>query len=162
MSQPNVGAPASRGAADPGYAARSPMADSSTQPTGWTGWIVFGGVMMVLLGSFHVIAGLVGIFQEDYYLVGSNDLVVSVDYTTWGWVHLIAGIIIGCAGAALITGQTWARVVAVVVAFLSALLNLAFLSAYPIWSTIMIVVDMLVIWAVIVHGHEVRENDYSY
>ena len=148
---------------DPRYTqGNSPMASRAPQPTGWTGWIAFGAVMMVMLGSFHAIAGFVGIFQESYFLVGSSDLVVEVDYTTWGWVHLIAGIVIIAAGAMLITGATWARVVTVAVAFLSALLNLAFLAAYPIWSTIMITVDILVIWAVIVHGSEVREPDYDY
>lgn len=163
MTQPKTSTAGQAGAIpDPRYAERSPMAQSAPQPTGWTGWIAFGAVMMVMLGSFHAIAGFVGIFQESYFLVGSSDLVVEVDYTTWGWVHLIAGIVIIAAGAMLITGATWARVVTVAVAFLSALLNLAFLAAYPIWSTIMITVDILVIWAVIVHGSEVREPDYDY
>jgi hypothetical protein len=131
------------------------------EPTGWVGWIAFAGIMMMMLGSFHAIAGLVGIFQDKYYLVGSSQLVIHADYTTWGWVHLIAGIVIACAGAALLTGQMWARVVAILCAFASALINVAFLSAYPIWSTIMITVDILVIWAVMVHGREMRKSPGS-
>jgi hypothetical protein len=127
------------------------------EPTLWVGWIAFASVMMMLLGSLHAIQGLVGLFQDEYYLVGKNDLVVHVDFTTWGWVHLIAGILIAVAGGALLAGQMWARALAVVVAFGSAILNIAFLSAYPIWSTMMIVMDVLIIWAVTVHGREMKQ-----
>lgn len=126
------------------------------EPTGWVGWIMFAGAMMLMLGSFHAIQGLVGIFDDKYYQVGKNDLVVHVDYTTWGWVHLIAGIIVAGAGLALFVGQMWARVVAVAVAFVSAILNVAFLAAFPIWSVTMIALDVLVIWAVTVHGREMK------
>ena len=124
---------------------------------GWYGWIAFGGVMMVILGSFHAVAGLIGVFKEEYYLVGKNDLVVTVDYTTWGWVHIIGGLIIAGAGVALFTGKTWARTIGVLLALASSIVNISFLAAYPIWSTIMITVDILVIWALTVHGSEMKE-----
>ncbi len=131
-------------------------------PTMWVGWIAFASIMMMMLGAFHAIQGLVGLFQDEYYLVGQNDLVVHVDYTTWGWVHLIIGILVAAAGGALLTGHMWARIIAVLFAFGSAIVNIAFLSAYPIWSTIMIVIDVLVIWAVMVHGKEMRSaNAYD-
>jgi hypothetical protein len=126
--------------------------------SGWVGWIVFAGIMMVMLGTFHAIDGLIALFKDDYYLVTDNGLAVTVDYTVWGWVHLIAGIIVVAAGVALFAGKTWARVVAIIVALLSAILNITFLAAYPIWSTIMIAVDILVIWALTVHGGELRED----
>lgn len=124
--------------------------------SGWTGWIVFAGVMMLMMGAFHAIQGLVALFQDTYYLVGSEGLIVQVDYTTWGWVHLILGAVVVLAGIALLAGQMWARVVAVILAFGSALVNIAFLGAYPLWSLMMIAVDVLVIWAVTVHGKEMK------
>jgi hypothetical protein len=132
-----------------------PMA---TGMSGWVGWIVFAGIMMVMLGTFHIIDGLIALFQDEYFLVTNKGLTVHVDYTVWGWVHLIAGIIVVCAGVALFAGKTWARVVAIIVALVSAVLNIGFLSAYPIWSTIMIAVDVLIIWALTVHGGELRED----
>jgi hypothetical protein len=117
-------------------------------------WVAFAGTMLALAGSFHAIQGLVALFRDDYYLVSPSGLVVNVDYTTWGWVHLIGGAVVVAAGLGAIAGQTWARVVGVVVAVLSALLNVAFLAAYPIWSTLMIGLDVLVIWALMVHGGE--------
>jgi hypothetical protein len=126
-------------------AGRSGRGDTSS---GWYGWVVFAAVMMMLLGAFHAMAGLVALFQEEYFLVTENGLVVTADYTTWGWVHLILGIVVAVAGGALLAGQTWARAVAVLAAMTSAVVNLAFLSAYPLWSAIMIAVDVLVIYAV--------------
>jgi hypothetical protein len=125
--------------------------------TGWVGWIAFAGTMMVLLGSFHVIQGLVAVFKDEYFVVGKSGLVVNVDYTTWGWVHIIGGLIIAGAGVALFTGKVWARTIGVLLAMVSAIVNISFLAAYPIWSTIMITVDILVIWALTVHGSEMKE-----
>lgn len=126
-------------------------------PTGWVGWIVFAAIMMVMLGFFHAIQGLVALFDDQKFLVTDSNLIVSVDYTTWGWVHLIGGIVVALAGAALLAGQLWARVVGVLIAMTSAIVNIAFLAAYPVWSSIMILLDILVIWAITVHGAEVKE-----
>ena len=142
------------------YASQQSSGRQNVQPTemtAWVGWIAFAGTMMVMLGAFHVIEGLVALFKDEYFLVGKQGLVVNVDYTAWGWVHLIGGAIIAFAGVAVFTGQIWARTVGVLMALVSAVLNIGFLSAYPIWSTIMIAVDILVIWALTVHGGELRE-----
>ncbi len=144
-----------QGAAYEGAGGRRSYADTRGQ-TGWVGWVVFAGMMLILVGIFHVIQGLVAVFREEVLLVGSSGLVVNVDYTGWGWTHVIAGAIAVLVGCCLLAGQMWARVVAVLVAMLSAIVNVAFLPAYPIWSTLMIAVDVLVIWAIIVHGSEVK------
>jgi len=126
------------------------------EPTGWTGWIAFAGVILVMLGVLHALQGLVALFKDEYFLVGKNGLTVNIDYTQWGWTHLILGIVIAFAGASLFAGRMWARIVAVIVAMLSVFVNIGFLAAYPIWSTIMIAFDVLVIWAVMVHGREMK------
>jgi hypothetical protein len=118
--------------------------------------VVFGGVMLIMLGSFQIIEGLVALFDDGFYAVTSSGLVVDVNYNTWGWVHLIIGIVGVLAGLGLLAGNMAARIVGVGIAFLSALVNLAFISAYPIWSTIMIVIDVIVIFAIIVHGRELK------
>jgi hypothetical protein len=125
-------------------------------PTGWTGWVVFGGVMLIMLGAFQIIQGLVALFDDGFYLVASNGLVVNVNYNTWGWVHTVIGVIGVLAGLGLLAGNMVARVVGVAVAFLSALVNVAFISAYPVWSTILITIDVIVIYAIIVHGRELK------
>src|SRR4029450_3106796 len=125
-------------------------------PTGWAGWVVFAGVMLIMLGTFQIIEGLVALFDDGFYAGASSGLVVNVDYNTWGWVHTGIGVIGVLAGLGLLAGNMAARVVGIVVAFLSAIVHLAFLSAYPVWSTIMIVVDVIVIYAIIVHGRELK------
>ncbi|MGZ5398702.1 MAG: DUF7144 family membrane protein [Nocardioides sp.] len=129
-----------------------------TRVTGWVGWVAFAGIMMVILGTFHIVDGLVALFNDEYFLVTRSGLAVTADFTTWGWVHLIGGVLIVAAGVGVFTGQVWARAVGVVVAMVSALINVAFLPAYPVWSSIMILIDILVIWALTVHGGELRED----
>jgi hypothetical protein len=113
----------------------------------WSGWVTFAGVMMILLGGFQIIEGLVALLRPAYYLVGKADLVVAVSYTGWGWVHLLLGVLVLAAGFGVMTGQTWARVVGIVLASLSALVNLAFIPAYPMWAIIVIALDVAVIFA---------------
>jgi hypothetical protein len=124
------------------------------------GWIAFAGVIMVLLGSFHAIQGLVALTEDTYYLTRPSGLVVSVDYTQWGWTHLIFGSVVVIAGLCLFAGQMWARVVGVILATLSAIVNIAFLGAYPIWSLLMIALDVIVIMALTVHGAEIKADRY--
>jgi hypothetical protein len=122
----------------------------------WVGWVVFAAVVAITMGAFEAIEGLVAIFKDQYYLVPSTGLVVSVDYTVWGWVHLVLGVVAIGAGLGLLQGRTWGRVVVILLAGLSALVNLGFLSAYPIWSTIVIAMDIIVIFALTVHWKDVR------
>jgi hypothetical protein len=142
----------------PSTQARAPRqaAPQEPTPTGWVGWIVFAATLMVITGVFQAIEGLVALFKTGYYLVPSSNLTVQVDYTAWGWTHLIWGVIVAAAGVGLFTGQMWARVVGVVAASLSMLLNFAFLAAYPVWSTLIIALDVFVILAITVHGREMK------
>ncbi len=126
------------------------------EPTGWVGWIVFAGTMMVVVGIIHIFQGLVALFNDDYYLVAKSGLTIHLDYTGWGWTHIILGAIVAAAGLGLYTGRMWARVVGVGVAVLSLLVNFAFIAAYPFWSTIVIAVDVFVIFALTVHGKEMK------
>jgi len=112
--------------------------------------------MMVTVGLLHVLEGFIALFKDSYYLVRDSGLIVSVDYTGWGWVQIIAGLVVAGTGVALLSGKTWARITAVVVALLSILVNFSFTNAYPLWSAILIAFDLLVIYAVTVHGREMQ------
>ncbi|MET0765158.1 MAG: hypothetical protein ABWY29_09855 [Blastococcus sp.] len=142
----------SRPRADASGGARGP------EPTGWTGWVAFAATMMVLLGTFQAIEGFVAIFDDGYYRVTSGGLVVSVDYTAWGWAHLVLGVLIVISGVGVMAGNLAARTVAVLLAGLSAIANLLFIEAYPLWSMIVITVDILVIYALTVHGREMKRS----
>jgi hypothetical protein len=143
---------ASRPAADTTQVAYN----SGPAPTGWTGWVVFASFIMILVGTFQAIEGLVALFDDGFYAVKDN-LVIEVDYNVWGWVHLILGIAIAAAGMGILAGNILARIVGVGLAGLSAIVNLVFIEAYPVWSVIIITVDVLVIYALTVHGRELRD-----
>jgi isoprenylcysteine carboxyl methyltransferase (ICMT) family protein YpbQ len=132
------------------------MARVAKQQTGWVGWVYFASLMMVLAGGMQIIAGLTAIFNKGFYLVTQQSL-IAFNFTTWGWINLILGIVIFCAGLALMSGAMWARVVGSILAIMSALSNLAFLNAYPLWSLIALIVDGFVIYALAVHGSETSD-----
>ena len=127
--------------------------------TAWVGWIAFAGMIMAMLGTFHIIQGFVAIFNDEYFLVGKSGLVVNVDYTAWGWTHVIFGAIVLAAGLCVFAGQMWARIVGTIVALVSAIINLVFLAAYPIWSMIMIALAVVVILALTVHGGDIKAGE---
>jgi hypothetical protein len=125
----------------------------SLSPTSsWAGWVLFAAVMMIVVGAFQIIAGLVALFEHNYYLVTDNHLVVHVSYSAWGWTHLILGAVLIAAGLGVRTGQLWARITGIALAVISAIVNLAFIAAYPIWGILIIALDMVVIYTLAVHG----------
>jgi hypothetical protein len=126
------------------------------EPTAWVGMIVFAGTMLLMMGSLQAMEGLVAIFQDDYYLVTRGGMVLDLDYTTWGWTHLVIGLIAVGVGIGIFAGQKWARVAGIVIAVISVLVNVAFLPAYPIWIMLVIALDVLVIYALAVHGREIK------
>jgi hypothetical protein len=120
------------------------------------GFILFAAVMMIMAGVFQALQGLIGIFENEFYVPTRNYL-FQFDATTWGWTHLLIGLLVAFAGWGLLSGRTWARVVAITLAVLSAIANFAFIPYYPFWSLLIITLDIFVIWAVAAHGGELRD-----
>ena len=120
------------------------------------GFILFAAVMMIMAGVFQALQGLVGIFENEFYVPTRNYL-FQFDATTWGWTHLLVGLLVAFAGWGLLSGRTWARTVAITLAVLSAIANFAFIPYYPFWSLLIITLDIFVIWAVAAHGGDLRE-----
>lgn len=129
---------------------------SNREPSGLgLGMIAFAGVMMILVGVFQAVAGFGAILKDQVFVVGA-DYVFSFDATTWGWIHLLLGIVLVFAGFGVFAGQIWARTVGVLVAGLSAIGNFMFLLGWqaPIWSILVIALDVMIIWALTVHGRD--------
>jgi len=123
--------------------------DTTREPavSGWAiGGITFAGTMLILIGMFQAIDGLVAIFNDDFFLATQN-YTFNLDTTAWGWIHLLLGIVMVLAGWSIFAGKTWAAVVALTLAMLSAVANFFFIPYYPFWSLIMIALDCWVIWA---------------
>lgn len=124
--------------------------------TGWTGWVFFAGFMMIMLGIFQAIAGLTALINNKWLIVTEKNLLL-LNFTTWGWIHLLIGIVVLIAGFSVMHGSMWARIVGIIIAIVSAVANLASVNIYPFWSIIMIVIDILVIYALTVHAGELKE-----
>ncbi|MFC5749063.1 DUF7144 family membrane protein [Actinomadura rugatobispora] len=122
--------------------------------SGWAvGFAYFAACVMVLAGIFGAIVGVAAILKNDLYVV-RGDYVFSWDLTTWGWIHLVVGIFVAVAGFAVIAGQAWARTVGIILAGLSAVANFMFLPYYPVWSVLIIVLDVVVIWALVMYTRQ--------
>ena len=136
----------------------SPTARRAERETsGWAvGFILFAAIMMIMVGVFQAFQGLVAIFENEFYVATRNYL-FEFDATTWGWIHLIFGLVVAFAGWGLLSGRTWARVVALTLAVLSAITNFLFIPYYPFWALLLITLDVFVIWAIAAHGGDLRE-----
>lgn len=123
--------------------------DEQVKPvSGWaTGGVVFAATMMIMIGAFHAFLGLAAIINDEFFVV-VNDYAYDVDLSAWGWIHLIAGVLVALAGFFLFSGSTAAGITAIVLAGLSAVANFFFVPYYPWWSLLMIGLAVFVIWAV--------------
>ncbi|MFI6827960.1 MULTISPECIES: hypothetical protein [unclassified Kribbella] len=108
--------------------------------------VMFAATMMVLLGAFQVIVGLAAII-DDRYFVTAQGYAFHLDTTAWGWIHLLLGLLMVVAGFGLFYRATWAGVTALVLAILSAIDNFFFIPYAPVWSLLLIALDVWVIWA---------------
>jgi hypothetical protein len=123
--------------------------------TGWVGWIVFAGFFMIINGIFGGLQGLSALLRDQtYFVVGENGL-LTFNYTAWGWIHLILGIVLIFVGIFLLRGAGWARILAVIIVGIHMIAQFGFISSYPVWGIIMIALDALILYALLVHGREI-------
>ena len=131
--------------------------DQSPSPSdGWAGWIAFAAVILVLIGTLAACQGLLALFDDGYFIARDEDELFLVDYSAWGVIMLAWGVLLGAAGFAVNAGKSWARWFAVVVVCVNVVAQIGFLPAYPIWSAIMILLDVLVIFALTARWDEAR------
>lgn len=121
-----------------------------------TGWVAFAGFLLVIRGILEGISGLTALLKNSYYAVTEESLVV-FDYTTWGWLHMLGGLFLLWVGVSLLNGANWARLIAIALASVALIGNLLFITAFPLWSIFAIVIDIIIIYALTVHGDEVPE-----
>ena len=85
--------------------------DQYPEGSAWTGWVIFAGFVLIVVGCINAIQGLVAIFKHTVYVLPSSQLVVTTDYKAWGWTLLIWGIIMALAGLGLFSGKRLGAVV---------------------------------------------------
>ena len=126
------------------------------QPSRWAmGWTAFAGILM-MTGFWWMITGSVALLGDEFY-DAIRKWIFQFDTSTWGWIHLILGIVILASGLGLFFGAIWARIVAVLLAALAGLVAFAWLPYFPIWAILLIAVSVAMIWALTVHGRDITE-----
>jgi len=128
---------------------------TSQETSGWIGWIYFAGLLLIISGVFEMISGFTALLNDNFYAATERSLLV-FDISAWGWVHLIMGLFLIVTGTSVMSGHMWSRVVAVILAVFAIMAQFAFMAAYPIWSIIVIFMGIMILFALTVHGDEVR------
>jgi hypothetical protein len=127
----------------------------SNEPSGAAiGWSAFAAFMLMMIGVFQALAGIAAIANDEAFAV-TQDYVLKVDTSQWGWIHLIIGAIVFLSGLGILSGNVLARTVGVLVALGSAISNFIYLPIQPVWSSIMIAICVAVIWALTAHGRDI-------
>jgi hypothetical protein len=117
------------------------------------GFAYFAGFMMIMVGVFDLIQGFAALFKKDFFAATPN-YIFHFDVSTWGWIHMLLGLVILLAGLGVFTGAVWARTVGVILAVIVAIENFAFIPIYPVWSIIVIAACVTVIWSLTAHGRD--------
>ena len=120
--------------------------DYSSEGRWALGIAAFGAVLLLTGGLFQALQGLSAVVKDDLF-VSTPDYLYAIDLTTWGWIHLALGAIAIVVGLCILSEQTWARVAGILIAVVSAVANFAWLPHFPLWSVLVIAIDVLVIWA---------------
>jgi hypothetical protein len=126
--------------------------------SGWTiGLSAFAGSMMLLVGVFQTFEGLAAILTKDFF-VSTQNYLFQFNITTWGWIHLAMGLIIAIAGISIFSGSGWARGLGIFLAIMSAIANFFYIPYYPLWSIVIIALNIGIIGALASFNEEAVEN----
>lgn len=138
----------------------APLSSSPTGPTteaGPTGWATFAGVVLLINGCFAVMFGLAAILNDDVVTVGGGTGVTIWDFTAWGWITLVLGVFMMVTSAGLFAATGWARWTAVAFAVLNALVQFGTISAFPLWSLLVIALDITIIYQLVARWDTPRD-----
>ncbi|HEX2404714.1 MAG TPA: hypothetical protein VHM29_08430 [Acidimicrobiia bacterium] len=130
------------------------MAHREAEPPRVSGGELAAGIGVMFAATLMIVGGLLQIFQgisaiaNDEFFVTLPNYVVTVDVSTWGWIHLVFGILVVIAGFSLFSGRRPAAIFAIVLAVLSAIANFGFIPYYPVWALFIIALDIFIVWAI--------------
>lgn len=110
------------------------------------GGLIFAATMLMVVGIFQFFEGIAAIVKGAFFVAGVN-YVYAINTTAWGWIHLLIGAIVAVTGYFVFSGATWARGAGITLAAFSALSQFFFLPYYPLWSLLIIAIDVFIIWA---------------
>jgi hypothetical protein len=124
--------------------------------TAWSGWVTFGALMLVLLGAMNGFRGFLALFDDGYFVAGTKDQLVLVNYDAWGAILLVWGAILMIVGAGLNARRGWARWTAILVVMLDVLLQIGFFPSMPLLALALIAIDVIVLFALTARWDEAK------
>ncbi|WP_068278969.1 DUF7144 family membrane protein [Aldersonia kunmingensis] len=126
----------------------TPQPETSPTKQAWAGGTsIVAAILLLVVGLVSLLQGISAVAEDEVFVVGI-EYVYKFDLTTWGWIHIVVGVLVIIAGLGLFTGAAWARIAAVVFASLSIVANFLWIPYYPLWAILIIALDIVVIWAV--------------
>ncbi|MDL9978865.1 DUF7144 family membrane protein [Microbacterium sp. ASV49] len=131
------------------------MTDNSATKSGWAGWGTFAAVVLIVGGAIDAFHGLQAIIGPNTAYFIAKIGIFSINVASWGWWHLILGLAILLVGIALLSGQKWARITAIVLVSINAIGQITLMDVQPWLSLAVLALDVLVIYALTVHGKEI-------
>lgn len=128
---------------------------AQTTNSDWSGWVYFAGVLMLVRGAFQVFEGILALANGKFFVVTPN-AIATFNITAWGWIHIALGVVLLTAAASVFSGRLWGRVIGSIMTALALAVNLAWLPAYPVWSLTAAALDVVILYALIVRGDDVK------
>lgn len=131
----------------PGSAPHEAHHKNTAGDSAWAaGGTMFAGVLMMVNGILGIFEGIAGIAKDDVY-ERIGDYVYKFNLTTWGWIHLVLGILVAVVGWGILKGAGWAKASGVALAALAIVAQFLWLPYTPVWALISIAIGVFVIWA---------------
>ena len=134
------------------------MSTDTYQPSAWSGWVIFASAVMFTLGAIDIIQGIAALAKDEIYLVTESNLLVTTNFTTWGWVLIIWGIVLMLAAAALWAGKEWGRWFAIAAVIVNGIGQIAWFPAFPLWSLLAIGLEIAVLYALTAGWKEAKQD----
>lgn len=132
--------------------------DGATSGLVASGVARFAGIMLSIFGVLEALQGISAIAHDNVFVRGLN-YTYELDVTTWGWIHLVLGVIAMAIGVAIVSGRTVGYLGGIGAAFVAALANFAFLPYAPFWTIVLIAFNVSVIWALCIELGRQRAGD---
>jgi hypothetical protein len=127
---------------------------SATERPRGVGGALFAGVLLIIGGTFWMLEGFAAVVKHNAVIFNNPDNYFNISATTWGWLHMLLGLLVFLAGFAVMAGQTWARVTGIILASVSAVVNFFYIPWYPLWAIVIIAIDIWIIHALWVYDPE--------
>ena len=132
--------------------------DAYEEGSAWIGWVIFAAIVMFTIGAIDIIQGITALAKDGTYLIPESGLLVTTNFTTWGWALIIWGIVMMLAAAALWAGKEWGRWFAIVVIIINGIGQIAWFPAFPLWSLLAIGLEIVVIYALTAGWKEAKQD----